>query len=331
MARITPLLLTLLVATAPLALAGEDDSDEDDRDDRSEGERSVRVEATGTSAVIKLKREAGGVEDSVKIAYDAAEGVMKIAHESENATAETESSLKVEFREVVEYRDANANGAFDPKVDEVVARYRVDEDLEWRLTGPLDVTSDAGAAGQRLVGTGAFPAGGALAFTMSVFGDFTAVNGTSLAPTDAKIDIVLTDFPYRENGTAAALLLKVEREAKAESAHDGDDDDAVTGVRATAGGITAYFTWAEEALVDGVTLPVRTTVVESEAESDSEGSEVEEKFYFSYPRGASVVHDPVLGLQSAETKPAARVPAPAAALLVAAVAGAALLASARRR
>lgn len=297
----TPLLLlaALALALSPLALADDIDGDETRHKDRgSDAEvkekRKVSVSASEGKVEIKLKRETGEVEDAVKIVYHADEGTMKVSHETENETTETETELKVKFREVVEFVDTDGDGAYTPKADRDVQRLKLD-DLRWTVAAPTDVTSAGGVAGKRIVGTGAFPENGTLAFVLYVYGEFAEVNGTSLRPTEVKIDILFQDFPYQANDSRLALLVKAEQEIDIEVEEEKDDGE-VEGLRAVGANHSAYFKWADNATVDGVVKPVVASILESE----EDGQGVERKYALAYARGASINHDPVLGVDSAD-------------------------------
>lgn len=336
------LMLLLCAALAPLALAkddnesddrrgGDDDGDRRGSDDALGGEqRKVRVIVEGSRAEIKLERETPGAEDEVKIVLDGQEASMKVEYETKNATGKTETELKVRLREVVEYADADGDGAYDPGADRVVARYNATS-LRWTVSQPTLVSDGAGSVGQRIVGTGALPGNGTISFVLSVYGDFANVNGTSLRPTDVKIDVLQDGFPYRENGTATALLFRTEREAKAELRNDGEGE-RLRGVQAVSNGFAAYFTWADVAMVDGVEKPVPTTPVSNS--TSGSGSKLKDSFWLSYPRGEHVNHDPVLGIASAgaaTVQARSEAPGPGAFLAVLAVGAAAAVVAARRR
>lgn len=350
------LLIILLLAIAPIALAndadgdksGHDDAEANDTatddsktnetkeakdDDQEDGlgkdsasddddeRRKVEISASGDNVEIKLKQEAAGVEDEVKIVYHADEGMMKVEYKTENATTETETELKVKFREVVEFVDTDGDGAYTPKTDRDVQRLNLD-DLDWTVTPPTDVTSASGVAGKRIVGTGTFRDNGTLAFVLYVYGDFANVNGTTLRPSEVKIDILFEDFAYQAPDSQLALIVKAEQESEIE-VEEKEDGQEVEGLQATANGFTAYFTWADNATVDGAVTPVVTTVLDSEAKDN--GSE--RKYALAYARGASINHDPVLGVQSAgepSSVDARGTPGPGVLLAAAAVGVAAL-------
>lgn len=321
-------LFALLLLAAPFAVAEkegrEDDDDKDEHSDRAKAwresehhKRDMRFHVDGKEAQIKLSRESNGSEDEVKIRYNVQAGTMKVSYETENATVETETELKVRFKEVLEFRDLDGDGAYD-RNETIVARHHVPE-LKWRLEGPDDVNSSSGVPGKRLTGIGDFRQGGSLIFVLYVYGDFAVVNGTTVRPSEAKIDIILDHFPYQANDTRVALLVKSEQEREIE-VQDGD-----ASMYATSNGFAAFFTWADSALVDNVTMPVKTTILKSSIDDDGKST----TYAIAYPRGTVVNHDPVLGIQSDDAQ-ARSVPMPGAVVLAATVALVALAASRRR-
>lgn len=318
MRQLLVILMALLVATLPTALGKEDG--EKDADDRPEtGKREVKIETSGEHAVIKLEAKGEGAKDELKIDYHVKEGDMKVEFKSDSAASETKNELRVKFRELIEYVDKNGNGAYDKNVDEVASSYRVDDHMHWALTGPEDVTKN-GVAGKKLVGRGELPDGGTLTFVLYVYGDFATVNGTTLKPSEVKIDILIDDFPYAKSDSALALLVKVERKAEA---HIEGQEEAV---KTTAGGYTTYFTWADTALVDGADKPVTSAPLAKDEEGGNS-----HKLYLNYPRGAHINHDPVLGVASAASTPAASTPAPGLLLVGGAFAAVAVIAAVARR
>lgn len=330
------LLIALLLSLSPLALANDGEDDEDRNDERRDGsegsrgegargkddenedededehrvervKRKVHMDVSGQEAQIKMARASGGSEDEIKVHYVANSGSMKLEYKSENATTETETELKVRFKEILEFRDLDGDGAYDPN-DTVVARYPVGA-LDWTVVGPDPVNSSSGTPGQRLSGVGRFADGGALVLALYVYGDFATLNGTSLRPSEVKIDVILDHFPFQANDTLPALIVKSEQESEIEV--EGEEE----GMEASAGGLTAYFSWADNATVDGVPMPVHTTMLSNEAEDEKK----EARFAISYARGTYVNHDPLLGVQSAAIEEANVVPGAGVIVLVATI------------
>lgn len=354
-ALLSALLLLGAAFAAPAGLAQDDEDDEEqeeaeqERDDEEaedegeederEEERSIELEIDGKDVKIELERETEPREDEVEMRWKAEEATFELAYESENETQETEDELEAVFGALAEYRDENDNGRYDAG-EEIVSGWALgdefeDEDeigledrAEWDNPSIDDVSRD-GKDGKRITTTAQLGGSGELTLRFLVFGDFVDLNGTSLSPTGAKIDIVVEDYGYQANGTDLALFL--ETETKREFEQDVDDDDDETGVSARdPGNETAprlVFTWKDQAEIDGQMRDVATTVLEEETETESDDEEAEHEtersFVLSYPRGEEIVHDPraeVLLASGAQ----ADVPAPGIAALLGSIAAIAL-------
>ena len=52
-----------------------------------------------------------------------------------------------------------------------------------------------------------------------------------------------------------------------------------------------FFTWEENATVDGISKPVLSSTIEVD-----DDDELEQKLYLNYPRGTHIYHDPKVGI-----------------------------------
>lgn len=318
--------VALLVAGWAPAAGGKGGEAEDDernereeRGDREAGEperagaeafdaveRKVVTRVDAARAEFKLEREEGPAEDELKFSFDTGDVQAKVEFESENLTGESEVELRARFRELVEFEDANGNGAFDPW-ERVVQRISL-ASAAWRPL-VLEDASAAGAAGKVVRARADLTPGGLFGLDFFVFGEFARVGSVSLEPTEVKFDILIQGFPYQSNSSQVALRLETRHEAEfeAEAGEDAEDDDEVAGdedaVVVQAGPVKALLTWKENATVDGASRPVRATFekVETEQEMEDGEAKTEEKrvFALSYARGSDILHDPVLGIASA--------------------------------
>lgn len=350
-------LLVLLVALAPLALAqddgkGREDGRKDGKDDdrRKDGEKDARDDADDRRKVdldvddgrarIKLAREGPQGEDSVKIEYDAARAALQVKYEQEVQDNKTEEKLQARFLALLEYRDANGNGAYDAG-EPVASAYAVGESekgwkgptngtLDWGPIQVQDVTSN-GTGGKKLSSRATFGGNATFGLDFYVYGDFTMVGNASLAPTEAKIDVLIDDYPYARPDTALALVLDLKAEEKLETERDEDEEGFAAPAAEAGTGFRLVFTWLETATVDGVDLPVHSTVLKNEEETKDEEREQKARIALSYARGAHILHDPTLGATLAtQSAGVQEVPLPGPLLAVAAVALGALVLRRRR-
>lgn len=271
--------------------------------------REVRVETSGNQVTIKLEKATDAREDELKIRLETAEGPnIRLEFSREVGRAEAEFELKVTLLELIEFKDAagqtgDAIGRFDPGTDTVVSRFAT-QALSWGAPTVEDITRD-GKAGKKITVAATIPGtsgtSGEFKLVFYTFGDFAQVGGTSLRPTEAKIDIVVTNYPF-STGTHLAVFLKAKMEAESEVRPTQEAGEE--GLSVTLGDLMAIFTWKTTVKVDNVDHPVKVTTASSKVESETkveggkteEKQEREERLYFSYPKGASIIHDPKIGL-----------------------------------
>lgn len=280
-----------------------DDDDEDDERDEFEERREVKASSDGSTALFELERESSASEDEIKIEYEAQEGQLKLEFKREADSTESEMEYKVDLERVVEYEDADGNDLYDQGTDSVASEYAIDEDMTWNV-GPVEDVAADDRTGKTVTATGSFDdANGTMRVTLYAYGDFAQVNGTEVRPSEVKIDFAWSEYPWEGNDTRLALDLETEAETESEV------EEAGNAVNATAGDVSAYFEWAETATVDGTSTDVTSQVLEMESESETETDEdgtetetsLERDLQLNYERGDEIVHDPVLGVQSAGT------------------------------
>lgn len=321
-----------LLLLAPLALAKDDD--EDDNDERDV--RKLELDVDDRKATLKLERALAGVEDAVKIEFDAEKAKVQVKHEEETETGEREQKLEARFLTLLEYVDADGDGAYDAG-EEVASAWALGESekdhgirtngtVRW---GGIEVTDAASgnATGKKLSSRASFGPNATFGLDFFVYGQFTFLGNASLEPTEAKIDIVIQHYPYVRSGSALAVVVDLKAKEEFERDDAGEDEEGVFS-EMTSGNLTfrLAFTWLETATVDGVERAVHATVLKNKEEA--KGGEIEQRarVALSYPRGDLIVHDPTIGV-SYETQGAdvRAVPLPSLGVLAAVASFAALL------
>lgn len=307
----------------------ETEDREDDETEEGEEKRKLTVEREGNGVQISLERETGPSEDEVKMAWKADDATFELEHESENETREIENKLEAKFGALAEYRDGNDNGRYDPG-EAIVSGYVLGDepededelnltgDASWQTPSIEDVTVD-GKDGKKITSTAELGDEGTLTLRFLVFGDLVSLNGTSLSPTGAKIDIVVASYAFQANGTDLALFLETQSENEFEQEIDDDEETGVAAAgQVDQTEILLVFTWKDSAEVDGSTQSVAMTVLEEEMETETEdgesSTEHERRFALSYPRGERIVHDPKAEVQTAAVANGAPAPGLIAAL-----------------
>jgi len=301
------MLLFLLVTTAVNvnATTTDDDTTTEDDDTTTEtetettdsttsdddsNEREVSVIVSPTLVEIESELESGGIEDSftieVEVGPNGAE--FKVEFETGSEANETEREFEVEFDELVEYLDVNGNGVYDDSVDtdiqtvELVSFEPLVYTVETTPDGPvhiIDVLTTDGMFGARVYAVG----------------DFTEINGSTIAPTQVKIDVMIMSFNFTD--PASQLALKVELSSEVETSFDDSTEDEEDG-RAVSEAemdvlltdVTGFFSWKESAEIDGVTHLVNSSIHEVTA--------TETEIYLNYPQGDEIIHDPKIGFEN---------------------------------
>ena len=268
----------------------EDETETESEDEDDSNDREVQVTVTDTHAEIQSELESGGIEDSFKIEVDVgADGVeFKVEFETESVTNETEREFEVDFSELVEYLDINDNGVYDEENDTEIQTVVLDSfepiayTIENTTDGPVhifDVLTTDGVFGTRIYATG----------------DFTEINGSVVAPTQVKIDVMILNFNFTE--VDSQLALKVELSTSLETSYDDETEDEEDGrasdeasVDVQMTDLNGFFSWKESAEIDGVTHSVNSSI--------HEASETEQEIYLNYPQGDEIIHDPKIGFEN---------------------------------
>ena len=267
----------------------EDETETESEDDDDSNDREVMVTVTPMHAEIESELETGGTEDSFKIEVDVGLGGVefKIEFETESATNETEREFEVDFDSLIEYIDVNDNGVYDDSVDTDLQTVELTsfEPIAYTIGNAsgipvhiFDVVTLDGVFGARIYATG----------------DFTNVNGSVIAPTQVKIDVIINSFNFTD--VDSQLALKVELETSLETSFDADSEDEDDGraideaeVDILMTDLNGFFSLKESAEIDGVTHMVYSSIHEVTA--------TEEEIYLNYPQGDEIIHDPKIGFE----------------------------------
>lgn len=283
------LLLSLLLVTSVFStsvVAHDDDEDGIDDDLEEINERGVHVDIEPYEVELKSVLLNSDTYEEIEIEIRSGDAIkVSIERSTHNGTAEPEIEASVEFREIIEFLDTNGDGAFDSGDDEVSSfdlRDNVDYDV-------LDYSTATTADGETEHIVVAQTSNGIFKVVLHAVGDFAIIESGVISPSEVKLDLIIENYPYEEGDTQLALMAKLETEAEIEvetDSHDNETDDEDE-LKLTAPEAEAFFSWSNNATVDGQVTPVNTSVV-----PDENGK----KIFFAYTRGTSINHDPKLGV-----------------------------------
>jgi len=272
------LLCVVIAFSAPMVrtVVANDDDNGDHIDDEK---RELIIEREEDSVTVESEFENRTVENEYQIKFSTEEGIhLDLGFSSEINATEFELEIKVLFLELVEFVDKNGDGV--PSAGEEVQTIDLTSKAYSSPT-VTQITSNDGKSGYEFE---SHLTGEAYAFQIiaEIFPTYAVVNDATVKPTEMKITIIIKDFAY-EDGGSLALLVKATSEKEMEEETDGVEKE-VEVKSATAEG---YFSWSTEALVDGVSKEVKSSVTNTE-----KGKLIT----LSYPNGKEIVHDPKLGV-----------------------------------
>lgn len=229
-----------------------------------------------------------------------------------NRSATSQDVLDLEVRRILEYRDEDGNGSYEPgepvlrevslaqpessfvalrthRIDGRSLALPYDRNASW-VEG--DLTQGALFAGDPLLDELSYfriAVGNGVPLNLTLdsylFLQPTSYQGIPLTPSQLKLDIHMEGISYVEDDTALALELALSStQYRVSDNATGSSRSVYTSSEAA----EAFFAWNGSAAVDGEMGTVGSTLV---ATNDSAAT-----LYLAYPRGERIAHDPVLGL-----------------------------------
>jgi hypothetical protein len=281
-----------------------------DGDGLEEDGRKVTVNISSEGDVdIGLESNTSDGGDEVKVQFGTVAAQLKVSFET-LAPQREEVEMRIEFRDLVEFEDRDGDGAFSPLDDEVIQWMRVENLGVLRPPEVAPFSADS-VTGQQVNITYGFPEhpSGSFDLIFQVFGLPTQVDGLLLGPTETKIDIRFTDFPFVSDTSQLALGLDIRTNFELEV----DPSLTFDQVNATGEEFAAFFRWMPEAvLVDGNAEKAEVTIVRVSKAVEIQGGEFESelRLFLAYPRGSEIVHDPIVGILAVASIPPLPVPVP---------------------
>ena len=203
-------------------------------------------------------------------------------------TIENKLTFEVMFRGLIEYVDINDNGVFDEEIDEFVEDYGFGpfQPIEYSL----ESISEDSNMHYILINT----TDGIFALHIFLVEEFVYIDDNLISPTQAKIDIEITNYNYAVDNSKLALYMKLWSEETYRDNEDTKDEeqgyaDDEKEVYVESDVYSGFFSWKETALINGVEMEVLAKRITHEEEEL-------QKLYLCYPRGNHIYHDPKIGI-----------------------------------
>jgi len=291
-------LLGILILTSASSLVAASDDDNDGIDDETEEshKRDISIEIESNQVQIESSMRNGDQKDEIqlKLTFESEGLSIEISYESEmsseNSTTELELEFKVTFRKLIEFVDVDDDGIYNSSNDDTIQEVPLDS-FQPVIYKPINISDDT-LLHYFIVNT----TDGVFAAHIYLVEEFDIVNGTFIKPTQTKIDIEITDFNYISGSSQLALYTKLESELEyEEDEHTENEEEGHAsdekGVIASNTDYAGFFTWTENATIDGVSKKVLGSPIEVDDDDENE-----QKLYLNYPRGNHIYHDPIMGV-----------------------------------
>ena len=190
--------------------------------------------------------------------------------------------FEVYFKGLIEYVDLNGNGVFDFKNDTLIEDYGINsfQPIEYSLS---PISGDSNLHYFLLNTTD-----GIFATHIYFVEEFTYVEDNLISPTEAKIDIEITNYNYLNDSSQLALITKLRSDGDYYEERENAEDEKEVFIENDI--YTGIFSWKETALIDGVEMEVKTNELEID---EDENIQI---LLLNYPRGNHIYHDPKIGI-----------------------------------
>ncbi|MFX0023351.1 MAG: hypothetical protein ACFE9S_13575 [Candidatus Hermodarchaeota archaeon] len=282
------------ISSGTVVATTDDDSDGIDDEFEDEHERDITTEIDENVITIEsiLRSPTGKnkIEFEISNESDGLSFKVEFTPNYVSNTSQIELEFEVTFREIVEYVDIDGDGVFNEAFDEEIDVYPLNDFKE-----PVYTIHDIGLDTQLhyIVYTTSDDV-----FTAHVYfvEEFEIINDTLVTPSETKIDIEINNYNYVNDTSQLALYTKLESEVEYEMEEDTEDEelgyaDDENSAYTAMNSFKGFFSWKENATVDGVVKDVLVSQIE-----DDDFEPNEQKIYLNYPRGTLIYHDPKIGI-----------------------------------
>ncbi|MFX0006483.1 MAG: hypothetical protein ACFFA7_11135 [Promethearchaeota archaeon] len=288
--------LFFTISSGTVAAVTDDDSDGIDDGFEDKHERDITTEIDENTITIesilrsadgknKIQFEISNESDGLSIRVEFTPNYV-----SDSNTSQIKLEFGVTFREIVEYVDFNADGVFTESIDEKIDSYSLD-DFKVPIYSIHDISLDTKM--HHIVFTTSDEV-----FTAHIYfvEEFEIINDTLITPSETKIDIEIKNYNYLNDTSQLALYTKLDSEVNYEMKDSTEDEELgyaedESSTYTTMNSFKGFFSWKENATVDGLVKDVLVSQIE-----DDDFEPNEQKIYLNYPRGTLIYHDPKIGI-----------------------------------
>jgi hypothetical protein len=248
-----------------------------------EGARRVDFTRTGTTGEVKLLAS-DPLRDLVRHALDPARGLLEAEYRKDPSLASTALVARWTMSRIVEYRDSNDNGLFDPGIDPVSRTWRP-AGYVWNATEPADVFI-GGTTATAMTWNGTVANGPKASFILAAAGQPFRDEGARAQPQDVLVYFDMSGFPPRGVGHLYAIELELAPTTDAQVTIDlanVGNGTAEAGLRVETKDRLVALDWGAQATLDGREQFMNVTV----DKPDKNGNRT---VFWHFPRFDSSLH-----------------------------------------
>ena len=281
--------LAVSIAAVGFAYATDDSaSSKVSQSSSMESQRTLVIDQGPSYVLVRNNIRQGSINSHFGLWFSTAHGIVlreEFSRNSEIGTNESEANfhLMVAYVSLVEFKDANGNGAFDNGTDTLVQTVSL-RNLAYTPPMYVPITSQDGKKG---ISIAANSTASATNFIFGVkadlFGQYAVIDGKVIAPTESKITTYILNFPFKDSTDKVALQVVAVSAYNIE--HETSASENIIRVRSSTA--QGFYTWTTTATVKGQTVSVAPgyETVKNHAVIN-----------LAYPSGTSIIHDPILGI-----------------------------------
>ncbi len=276
-----------------IGIASDEGDDDNINDDFEElNKRNIEIHTEGNETLVESVKRGDKNKDEIIFIIDLNEDGLNI-HLSYRSDLESEGELEfgISFRELIEFVDINEDGIYEPEIDQKIQNISLNE-FNPVVYENMNISGDTKLHYIKVQTENEI-------FTAHIYfvEEFAIVEQSLITPTQAKIDIEISHFTFLNESSKLALDLQLEYEGHYEQEKETEDEkegyaENEEGVITTINDFTGFFTWKNNARIDGISKPIQV----SELMIDKH-NEFEQFLYINYPLGEVIYHDPKIGIE----------------------------------
>ncbi len=275
-----------------IIVSGEDDDDGINDDFEEKNQRHIEVGIGDNEIGVESVRisEVDGDEIRALIIFDEDGLYIGLRYRS-RLESECELEFGILFHEIIEYNDTNKNGMYNPDIDHRIKTLPLN-DFKPVVYETSDISSDTSLHSFKIQTEDNI-------FTAHIYfvEEFVVIEKSLITPTQAKIDITISNYEFASESSQLALYTILDFEGDHEIKEETEDEkegyaENENGVITTSYDFTGYFTWRNNAVVDKNSEYIIVNEVNT-----YDYDEYGQGLYFNYPNGEHIYHDHKIGIE----------------------------------